>query len=88
MRYLDKINSPDDLKRLPKDKLPEVCKELREFIISACAENPGHIGASLGTVELTVALHYLYNTPTDKIIWDVGHQATHIKFLRAAVIPL
>ena len=52
MRYLDKINSPDDLKRLPKDKLPEVCKELREFIISACAENPGHIGASLGTVEL------------------------------------
>jgi len=81
MRYLDKINSPDDLKRLPKDKLPEVCKELREFIISACAENPGHIGASLGTVELTVALHYLYNTPTDKIIWDVGHQAYAHKIL-------
>jgi 1-deoxy-D-xylulose-5-phosphate synthase len=81
MRYLDKINSPEDLKRLKAEQLPELCEELREFIISACAENPGHIGASLGTVELTVALHYLYNTPKDKLIWDVGHQAYAHKIL-------
>jgi len=81
MRYLDKINSPEDLKRLKAEQLPELCQELREFIISACAENPGHIGASLGTVELTVALHYLYNTPKDKLIWDVGHQAYAHKIL-------
>ena len=75
MRYLDKINSPEDLKNFDIEQLQELCEELREFIISACAENPGHVGASLGTIELTVALHYLFNTPTDKLIWDVGHQA-------------
>ncbi len=81
MRYLDKINSPDDLKKLQENELPELCQELREFIICACAQNPGHIGASLGTTELTVALHYLYNTPKDKIVWDVGHQAYSHKIL-------
>ncbi len=81
MRYLGNIESPDDLKKLSPDELPELCKELREFIIDACSGNPGHIGASLGAVELTVALHYLYNTPTDKIVWDVGHQAYAHKIL-------
>ncbi|MDD3274036.1 MAG: 1-deoxy-D-xylulose-5-phosphate synthase N-terminal domain-containing protein, partial [Bacteroidales bacterium] len=75
MKYLNKIDSPADLKRLSTEQLPELCAELREFIISSCAENPGHIGASLGTIELSVVLHYLYNTPNDKIVWDVGHQA-------------
>lgn len=81
MKYLDKINSPDDLKELNSDQLQELCAELREYIISCCSENPGHIGASLGTVELTVALHYVYNTPKDKLIWDVGHQAYAHKIL-------
>lgn len=81
MRYLDKIDSPDDLKRLSPEQLPELCTELREFIIDVCSENPGHIGASLGAIELTVALHYLYNTPKDKIVWDVGHQAYSHKIL-------
>ncbi|GAB1375099.1 hypothetical protein MASR1M46_19890 [Bacteroidales bacterium] len=81
MKYLNKIDSPADLKRLSPDQLPELCSEIREFIISSCAENPGHIGASLGTVELTVVLHYLYKAPKDKIIWDVGHQAYTHKIL-------
>ncbi len=81
MKYLNKIDSPSDLKRLSPDQLPELCSEIREFIISSCAENPGHIGASLGTVELTVVLHYLYKAPKDKIIWDVGHQAYTHKIL-------
>ena len=81
MKYLDKINSPEDLKALNSNQLKEVCAELREYIISCCSENPGHIGASLGTVELTVALHYVYNTPNDKLIWDVGHQAYSHKIL-------
>ncbi len=81
MKYLDYINSPEDLKKLPQEKFPELCQEIREFLVSACSENPGHLGASLGTVELSVALHYLYNTPKDKIIWDVGHQAYTHKIL-------
>ena len=81
MKYLNKIDSPSDLKRLSPDQLPELCSEIREFIISSCAENPGHIGASLGTVELTVVLHYLFKAPKDKIIWDVGHQAYTHKIL-------
>jgi len=81
MKYLNKIDSPDNLKELAPEQLPELCQELREFIINACSENPGHIGASLGVIELTVALHYLYNTPKDKIVWDVGHQAYSHKIL-------
>ncbi|MFA6335161.1 MAG: 1-deoxy-D-xylulose-5-phosphate synthase [Bacteroidales bacterium] len=81
MKYLDKINSPDDLKKLNTDQLQELCNELRQYIISCCSENPGHIGASLGTVELTVALHYVYDTPKDKLVWDVGHQAYAHKIL-------
>ncbi|MDP3453596.1 MAG: 1-deoxy-D-xylulose-5-phosphate synthase [Bacteroidales bacterium] len=75
MELLSKIDSPNDLKLLNANELIKLCEEIREHMINCCAKNPGHLGASLGTVELTVALHYLYNTPDDKIVWDVGHQA-------------
>ncbi len=78
---LSQINFPSDLRKLPKDKLPQLCKELREFIIHQVAETGGHFGASLGVVELTVALHYVFNTPHDLIVWDVGHQAYGHKIL-------
>ncbi len=81
MDVLSKIDSPDDLKLLEIKDLEKLCIELRDHILTCCAKNPGHIGASLGTVELTVALHYLYNTPKDKIVWDVGHQAYSHKIL-------
>jgi 1-deoxy-D-xylulose-5-phosphate synthase len=75
------INDPDDLKKVNEKDLPQVCQELRDYIIDAVSCNPGHFGASLGVVELTVALHYVFNTPYDKIIWDVGHQAYGHKIL-------
>lgn len=81
MQYLQHINSPDDLKKLSIEQLETVCSELREFIIEQLSNNPGHFGSSLGTVELTVALHYLYNTPYDRLVWDVGHQAYSHKIL-------
>lgn len=81
MNYLQHINSPDDLKKLSIDQLETVCAELREFIIEQLSHNPGHFGSSLGTVELTVALHYLYQTPYDRLVWDVGHQAYGHKIL-------
>ena len=79
--YLHKINSPADLRKLPLDALPEVCRELRDDIIEECSHNPGHLASSLGTVELTVALHYVFSTPDDRIVWDVGHQAYGHKIL-------
>lgn len=81
MQYLQNINSPDDLKKLSINELEVVCAELREFIIEQLSHNPGHFGSSLGTVELTVALHYLYDTPYDRLVWDVGHQAYSHKIL-------
>lgn len=78
---LKQINSPSNLRKLPEEKLLQVCSELREFIIDAVSCNPAHFGASLGVVELTVALHYALNTPEDKLIWDVGHQAYGHKIL-------
>ena len=78
---LSKIDSPEDLRKLPVSQLPEVCKELREDIIDELSVNPGHFASSLGTVELTVALHYVYNTPYDRLVWDVGHQAYGHKIL-------
>lgn len=78
---LDKIIYPSDLRKLPVEQLPEVCKELRENIIEEVSVNPGHFASSLGVVELTVALHYVYNTPDDRIVWDVGHQAYGHKIL-------
>lgn len=81
MSILDNVNFPSDLKKLKLEQLPILCEELRNFIITNTAENPGHLGASLGTVELTVALHYVFDTPDDKIVWDVGHQAYGHKIL-------
>ena len=81
MKYLQNINNPDDLKKLSLDQLETVCSDLREFIIEQLSNNPGHFGSSLGTVELTVALHYLFNTPYDRLVWDVGHQAYGHKIL-------
>jgi 1-deoxy-D-xylulose-5-phosphate synthase len=78
---LQSINFPDDLKKLAPADLPALCRELRNFIIESVSNNPGHFGASLGVVELTVALHYVYNTPYDQLIWDVGHQAYAHKIL-------
>ena len=72
---LYKVNSPADLKRLSIDELPQYCRELRQYIIEECSKNPGHLASSLGTIELTVAIHYVYDCPNDKLVWDVGHQA-------------
>ena len=81
MYLLDNINNPDDLKKLSKPQLPQLAKELREFIINIVSTKEGHLGASLGVVELTIALHYYFNTPTDLLVWDVGHQAYIHKLL-------
>lgn len=78
---LGKIKYPEDLRRLPVKQLPEVCKELREDIVDELSVNPGHLASSLGAVEITVALHYVFNTPDDRIVWDVGHQAYGHKIL-------
>ncbi|MDF2156464.1 1-deoxy-D-xylulose-5-phosphate synthase [Algoriphagus sp. CAU 1675] len=78
---LAQINSPADLKKFPKDKLVEICDELRNFIVDNVSVYGGHFGASLGVVELTVALHYVLNTPEDQLVWDVGHQAYGHKIL-------
>ncbi len=75
------INSPQDLKKLPEDQLPQLCAEIREFLIEETSQNPGHLGSSLGAVELAVAIHYVFDTPYDKLIWDVGHQAYAHKIL-------
>lgn len=80
-KVLDKVNTPEDLKKLNPADLPDLCQDLREFIIDALSCNPGHFGASLGVIELTVALHYVFNTPYDRIVWDVGHQAYAHKIL-------
>lgn len=78
---LKKIDSPDDLRRLSVEALPEVCDELRDMIIDELSHNPGHLGSNLGVIELTVAIHYIFNTPYDRIVWDVGHQAYSHKIL-------
>ncbi len=78
---LANIHFPSDLRQLPISDLPDVCEELRQTIIQELADNPGHFASSLGVVELTVALHYVFNTPYDRIVWDVGHQAAGHKIL-------
>ena len=78
---LEKIDSPADLRTLPEERLPEVCTGIRKFLIGALSTNPGHFASSMGAVELTVALHYVFNTPYDRIVWDVGHQAYGHKLL-------
>lgn len=81
LKLLNQIKYPADLRKLSVDQLPEVCKELREDIIDEVSVNPGHFASSLGVVEITVALHYVFNTPEDRIVWDVGHQAYGHKIL-------
>ena len=78
---LDSIDCPKDLRKLNKNELPQLAKELRDFIINIVATKEGHLGASLGVVELTIALHYVFNTPNDLLVWDVGHQAYIHKLL-------
>ena len=81
MTLLGKIQYPADLRKLDEKQLPEVCNELRRDIVDELSVNPGHLASSLGVVELTVALHYVFNTPDDRIVWDVGHQAYGHKIL-------
>ena len=80
-KLLDTIFNPKDLRKLSKNQLPQLAKELRAFIIHIIATKEGHLGASLGVVELTIALHYVFNTPNDLLVWDVGHQAYGHKIL-------
>ncbi len=80
-RILEQINSPKDLRELTPQQLPQLAQELREFIIDVVASKEGHLGASLGVIELTIALHYIFNTPNDLLVWDVGHQAYGHKIL-------
>src|SRR5512141_1613811 len=80
-RLLDRIDSPLDLKRLKVEDLPRLCQEIRDEIVATCARNGGHLGSSLGAVELIVALHYVYSSPLDKLVFDVGHQAYAHKLL-------
>lgn len=89
MKYLDKINTPKDIKDLNRDELKILCEELREYTINCVSKTGGHLASNLGVVELTVALHYFYNTPQDKIIWDVGHQTYIHKVLtgRKELLP-
>lgn len=79
--FLNGINSPDDLKKLRVEQLPRLCNELRQDILKELSVNPGHLASSMGAIELTVALHYVFNTPDDRIVWDVGHQAYGHKIL-------
>src|SRR6476660_2016670 len=81
MRFLSEINSPADLRQLRVEDLQEVAAEVRQFIIATCSRIGGHTGASLGAVELAVAMHYVCDTPNDKLVWDVGHQADAHKIL-------
>lgn len=78
---LDKINSPSDLRKLEIEQLPELCAEIREFLISHLSVNPGHFASSMGAVDIIVALHYVFDTPADRLVWDVGHQAYAHKIL-------
>ena len=81
MKHLDQINGPQDIKKLDQSELIELAEELRQAIVGAVAETGGHLASSLGVVELTVALHYVFDAPTDKIIWDVSHQSYCHKLL-------
>ena len=80
-RILDRIDSPADLRKLDAAELRELCAEVRSYMVECCAVNPGHLASSLGAVELIVGLHYLFDTPKDKIVFDVGHQAYAHKIL-------
>ena len=81
VQFLKNINTPEDLRSLTVPDLRIVCKEVRDFLVDSVSRTGGHLGAGLGAVELTVALHYVFNTPTDKLVWDTGHQAYPHKIL-------
>src|SRR5210317_1167339 len=83
--YLALIDSPKELRLLKQEDLPQLAKELRAFIINIVATKEGHLGASLGVIELTIALHYVFNTPYDQLVWDVGHQAYGHKILTGRI---
>ena len=74
-QLLDKIDSPADIRKLSIEELPQLCSEIRKYMVDCCSRNPGHLASSLGTVEMIVASHYVFDTPEDKIVFDVGHQA-------------
>ena len=78
---LETINSPQDLRQLERKQLPQLAKELRAFLVESVSNTGGHLSSNLGTVELTIALHYVFNTPDDKLVWDVGHQTYAHKIL-------
>ena len=78
---LSTINTPADLRRLGKEQLPALATQLREFVLQSVAQTGGHLSSNLGTVELTIALHYVFNTPEDRLVWDVGHQTYPHKIL-------
>ncbi|NDD95844.1 MAG: 1-deoxy-D-xylulose-5-phosphate synthase, partial [Betaproteobacteria bacterium] len=78
---LERVNQPEDLRRLAEDQLPALAQELRAFILDSVSKTGGHLSSNLGSVELSVALHYCYNTPYDRLIWDVGHQSYPHKIL-------
>ena len=80
-KFLEHINFPSDLRKLPESNLQEVSNEVRNVMIDAVSETGGHLGAGLGVVELTIAIHYVFNTPNDRLIWDVGHQTYPHKIL-------
>ena len=81
MKFLEKIYSPADLKKLSRKNLPILAEEIRKVIVEVVSKTGGHLASSLGTVELAIAIHYVFDTPTDKLIWDVGHQAYAHKLL-------
>ena len=74
-KILDKVDTPQDLRKLDLSELPGLCDEIRDYIVRCCADNPGHLASSLGAVELIVGMHYVFDTPSDKLVFDVGHQA-------------
>ena len=78
---LTRTNLPEELRKLPQDQLQQLCTELRDYLLNCVSKSSGHFASGLGTVELTVALHYVYQTPVDRLIWDVGHQAYAHKIL-------
>ena len=82
---LDKVNSPADIKAMSIDELRILCEEIRHYMIECCSVNPGHLGSSLGAVELIVGLHYVYNAPDDKLVFDVGHQAYAHKIITGSL---
>src|SRR5512136_245381 len=84
-RLLDRIDSPQDLKRLSVEELPALCQEIRDEIIETCAKNGGHLGSSLGAVEINVALHYVFDSPADRLVWDVGHDAYGVGHASTAI---